>query len=131
MELVEFWPNEDDGESACCDDGVVTYGGNDQDDERIGWVDVTDVDVEGWVTDKVAGWGITPKLVGVSPNKDDGESACCNDRVVTCGGNERVEREEGWLDGTDDAEEVQVTDVVAEVLAELLESIIEIKRDDQ
>ena len=131
MELVEFWPNEDDGESACCDDGVATYGGNDQDDERIGWVDVTDVDVEGWVTDKVAGWGITPKLVGVWPNKDDGESACCNDRVVTCGGNERVEREEGWLDGTDDAEEVQVTDVVAEVLAELLESIIEIKRDDQ
>ena len=130
MELLEIWANEDDGQSTCCDDRVVTYGGNDQDDKWIGWVDVTDVDVEGWVTDEASGWGITPKLVVVWPNKD-GESACCDDGVVTCGGNKRVEVEEGWLDGTEDAEEVQVADAVVEVLAKLLESIIEIKRDDQ
>ena len=130
MERLEFWANEDDGQSTCCDDRVVTYGGNDQDDKRIGWVDATDVDVEGRVTDEASGWGITPKLVVVWPNKD-GESACCDDGVVTCGGNKRVEVEEGWLDGTEDAEEVQVADAVVEVLAKLLESIIEIKRDDQ
>ena len=100
-ELVQFWPNKDEGERACCDDRVVTYGGSDLDDEGIGWLDDTDVDVEGWVTNEVAGWGITPELVGVWQNKDDGESACCDDGVVTYGSNNLDDEGIGWLDDTD------------------------------
>lgn len=128
-DLVGVCPKKD-GEGACCNDGVVTCGGQDEAEE--GWLDSTNDNGDVFTVDEEDGWGIPLELVGVWPITDDGKGACCKDGVVTCGGNEQDEAEGGWLDGTDNDTELPVADVVVEVtFTALLESIIEMKSDDQ
>lgn len=71
LELVGVWPKTDDGKGACCEDGVVTCSGNEQDEAEGGWLDGTDDDIEVQIADVVAEVIFTELLESIIEMKRD------------------------------------------------------------